>query len=150
VVNEALGAITDEKGSILNASTTLELDENLPKCMADNDRLHQVVINLLKNAAESCKERQIQDHTAPANITITSKEAGDEVLLEVKDTGMGIRPEHLKRVFEKWFSTKGENGNGLGLFESTQIIEDYGGTLEAESGGSMRGATFRIRLPKAA
>jgi signal transduction histidine kinase len=154
VVNEALGAITDEKGSILNIPTTLELDEDLPKCLADNDRLHQVVINLLKNAAESCVGRAEENRRlhveSDMGIRIRSRREGDEVILEISDTGMGIRPENLNRIFEKWFSTKGDKGNGLGLFESTQIIEDYDGRLEAESEGQMRGATFRMRLPKAA
>ena len=67
-------------------------------------------------------------------------------MVEVEDNGPGV-PEHLRgRVFEPFFSTKGEDGNGLGLWISSEIARVHGGKLEAESGGS-GGALFRLTLP---
>jgi signal transduction histidine kinase len=70
-----------------------------------------------------------------------------EVVIEVRDSGHGIAPEHRKQIFDPFFSTKAPGrGSGLGLFISSQIVRDHKGAIEVESGPG-RGSTFRVVLP---
>jgi signal transduction histidine kinase len=80
----------------------------------------------------------------------TSREEGSApvpcVVLEVADTGTGVPPEHVKHIFEPYFTTKGEKGTGLGLANVWRIVTDAGGRVEVESKRG-EGATFRVCLP---
>jgi signal transduction histidine kinase len=108
----------------------------------DDDLLRQVLVNLIKNAAEASGEQS-------AHIEIHLKERSDEYLIEVKDDGPGIPQEHLGRIFEAYFTTKhtGPNpGMGLGLAVCQKIILDHKGQLLVSS---RPGATiFTIKLPR--
>ena len=108
---------------------------------ADKSRLIQVISNLLRNAVKFTKE---------GYISIKAEKKGDCVLVKVKDTGSGIDPEIIPRLFTKFGTNSGE-GTGLGLFVSKGIVEAHGGRIwaenntEGEKGG--RGATFAFSLP---
>jgi signal transduction histidine kinase len=108
----------------------------------DRERLSQVFENILNNAIKFTKEGNI-------NITVqTNKDSseGKEAIIIVKDTGTGIHPEILPRLFTK-FATKSFAGTGLGLFISKSIIEAHGGRIKAENNKDGRGATFYFSLP---
>jgi signal transduction histidine kinase len=121
-----------------------EFDEDL-SFMADPLQLKQVLINLVRNAAESL------DH--PGTVTLRAHSARrelkgeetDAAIIEVQDNGAGIPPEIQKKIFDPFFSTK-QDGTGLGLAISGRIIEKHGGTLEFESEPE-KGTIFRIVLP---
>ncbi len=101
--------------------------------------LGQVLVNLILNAVDAMAE--IED----PKLTVRVRANGAQALVEVEDTGPGI-PEALReRVFEPFFSTKGEKGNGLGLWISSEIARLHGGELVALAGA--RGALFRLSLP---
>jgi two-component system sensor histidine kinase VicK len=106
---------------------------------ADKSRLTQVIFNLLRNAVKFTKE---------GTITIKAEKKEDHVLVSIKDTGSGIDPEIMPRIFTK-FATKSEEGTGLGLFISKGIVEAHGGRIWAENNeeGDKRGAIFTFRLP---
>ncbi len=107
---------------------------------ADRGRLNQVVSNLLNNAIK---------FTNKEGIIITTAEKKDtHVVISVKDTGTGIDPEILPRLFTR-FATKSESktGTGLGLFISKSIVEAHGGRIRAENNADAKGATFTFRLP---
>jgi PAS domain S-box-containing protein len=110
----------------------------------DPARLQQVIWNLLSNAAK---------FTPPGGtITVSVRRSGPLVLLEVIDTGIGIHPSFLHRVFERFWqvdstSTRVHTGLGLGLALVRHIVEVHGGDVEARSGGEGQGSTFVIRLP---
>ena len=108
-------------------------------------RLGQVFLNLLVNAAHAMPD----GHAADNLVTVVSREEGDQVIVTVSDTGSGIAPEVLPRVFDPFFSTKqiGE-GTGLGLFISQGIVKEVGGTITATSTVGV-GTTFEVRLPSA-
>ncbi len=118
------------------------LAENLPVITADPDRLEQVFVNLLNNAADA------MPHGGKVFVEGTCDTAnGKELAVSVADTGSGIAEEHLKRIFDPFFSTKPKGkGTGLGLSISYAIIRDHGGLIEVTSQPG-RGTTFRVLLP---
>jgi signal transduction histidine kinase len=128
------------KGVALQAS----IDPLLPLVSVDPDRLGEVLGNLLGNALR---------HTPPGGrVQVSAHEDGDQVELSVTDSGEGIPPELLERVFERFFRvdaarTRDGGGSGLGLTISRAIVEAHGGRLWADSAGYGRGARFVVRLP---
>jgi len=103
------------------------------------NRLNQVFMNLLVNAAQSIEETGM--------ITITTELKGSDVVVSVQDTGKGISNENIKHIFDPGFTTKGVGvGTGLGLSISYKIIEDHGGSIEVDSAPGV-GSVFRLFLP---
>lgn len=113
---------------------------------ADPTRLTQVVSNLLKNAADYTPEG--------GHITLRVHREGEQAVVSVSDTGIGIDPEMLPRIFD-FFTQAGrrtdrsQGGLGIGLSISRRLVELHGGTLQADSEGSGKGAVFTMRLPLA-
>jgi PAS domain S-box-containing protein len=118
--------------------------EAVPPVEANESRLGQVFLNLLLNAAQAIPDGAPAEQHEVA-VRIRSGEPG-KVVVEVRDTGMGMTPEVLKRVFDPFFTTKpvGE-GTGLGLSICHGIIESMRGTISAESTPG-KGSTFRVVL----
>jgi two-component system NtrC family sensor kinase len=117
------------------------LDSNLPEISGDDQKLQQVILNLIVNAEYAMRR------STTKRLVIRTAHEGDAVVTEVSDTGAGMSVETLQRVFEPFFTTKpaGE-GTGLGLSVSYGIVEAHGGTITVESTPG-RGTTFRIMLP---
>jgi signal transduction histidine kinase len=106
---------------------------------ADKVRIIQVLSNLLENALKFTREGNII-------ITIEMIKENQKVMVSIKDSGTGIDPEILPRLFTK-FATKSEQGTGLGLFISKNIIETHGGTMWGENNFESNGSTFYFILP---
>jgi signal transduction histidine kinase len=104
---------------------------------ADRGRLIQVISNLLGNAIKFTKE---------GTICIITEDKDNQVVVSVKDTGTGIHPEILPRLFSK-FVTKSFQGTGLGLFICKSIVEAHGGKIWAENNSDRKGAMFAFSLP---
>lgn len=123
----------------------LSLDAGEAAIALDSDRLRRVVINLIDNAAQAMTDPQ-----GPAlsrrRLDLRSRANEDCVELVVEDTGPGIPPENLARVFEPLFSTK-SFGTGLGLPTVKQIVEQHGGEIVIESEVG-RGTRVHVRLPR--
>jgi signal transduction histidine kinase len=100
--------------------------------------MNQVFTNLVKNSLEAMN--------GSGSITITGKTAQEEILVSVSDTGVGMDSETLERIFEPFFSTKGDPGVGLGLAIVKSDIEAHGWTIECASSPG-KGAEFIIRVP---
>ncbi len=114
--------------------------------VGDRERLHQVFANLLTNA--------LKFTPAAGRVALTCKRAGDELLVEVADTGQGISPEFLPHLFDRFTqadtsSTRRFGGLGLGLAIVRHLVDLHGGRVGAASPGPGRGATFSVRLPVA-
>ena len=105
---------------------------------ADKDRISQVIINLLTNAINFTDSGIVSVSISPS--------AGNLVKVSVRDSGKGIDPEIQHKLFEK-FTTKSNQGIGLGLFISKFIIEAHGGTITGRNNKFDRGATFSFTLP---
>lgn len=115
-------------------------DENLT-VMADKAKLFEVLSNLISNAVKFTKEG-----TITIGVDVQNSDGADKVSISVKDTGTGIDPLVLPRLFTK-FVSKSETGTGLGLFISKSIVEAHGGTIRAENNKDRSGATFTFTLP---
>ncbi|HMJ57760.1 MAG TPA: ATP-binding protein [Gemmatimonadales bacterium] len=114
----------------------------VPAVRANEARLGQVFLNLLINAAQAIPEGRAEHH----EIRVSTRLAGERVIVEVGDTGAGIPPEIIGRVFDAFFTTKPIGvGTGLGLAICHRIVTNQGGelTVESELG---RGTTFRVAL----
>jgi PAS domain S-box-containing protein len=122
----------------------LDLDEDLPLIMGDNNRLEQVFINLVTNARHAMEE---ETSGSTRLLKIRSFIDDGDVVITVSDTGTGIPKDIIDRIFEPFFTTKrlGE-GTGLGLSITYGIVKDYGGTIRVESEVGM-GTTFELRFP---
>ncbi len=108
---------------------------------ADPDRVTQVLTNLIGNALS---------HTPPGGtVTVSWAASGDEVGVEVTDTGSGIPADHLERIFERFFrgNTSAPGGTGVGLTIARSIARLHGGDVTATSPGPGEGSTFRLTLP---
>jgi signal transduction histidine kinase len=140
---------------------------NLPGIVGDGDRLAQVFTNLLSNAVKytppdgrvtisgRVTQGVLRPRRAPAgqvqpDATTTLSERGDFVEVSISDTGPGIPPEDLARIFERFYqvdkSRKGSKGAGLGLAITKEIVEAHGGYIRAESTPEV-GAKFTVLLP---
>ena len=109
----------------------------------DRTRLTQVISNILSNALKFTKKGEGESITVT---TEKNKDNNKEVIVSVKDTGSGIDPEILPRLFSK-FASKSSKGTGLGLYISKSVIEDHGGKIWAENNADGKGATFSFILP---
>ncbi|MDT7541340.1 MAG: two-component system, NtrC family, sensor kinase [Acidobacteriota bacterium] len=122
---------------------TLDADESIGEVATDESLVRQVLDNLLTNALDALGERG-------GAINIKTLTQGERVCIEVADTGDGIAPETLARIFEPFFSTKETGkGSGLGLAVATTLAEALGGALTVESKLGA-GSRFRLWLPRRA
>ena len=122
---------------------TLSVDAPEPVWInGDAMRLQQIVSNLLSNA--------VKYTPAGGSIHVSVKRAGDEAVLHVRDTGIGIKPDLAPRMFELFVQgDRGvRSGLGVGLAIVRRLVEAHGGTVEAASDGPRKGSTFTVRLPR--
>ncbi|HWB09805.1 MAG TPA: hybrid sensor histidine kinase/response regulator [Pirellulales bacterium] len=113
-----------------------------PSVKAHSVKLQQVLINLVKNAAYAIRDRQ--DGQIVLELDVHQANA----VITVRDNGCGMTPEVVERIWEPFFTTKGDEGNGLGLDIVKGIVEAHGGQIHCETAIG-RGTTFTIRLPLA-
>jgi two-component system, NtrC family, sensor kinase len=142
-VGEMLGNLLDFLAPELDAArieVRRELAQGLPAVRGDEAQLRAVFLNLLRNSREAMP--------GGGTVTIRARRADGALEVSVRDTGGGIPPGDLPRIFEAFYSTK-ERGTGLGLAFAQQVVKEHGGTIRCESelGG---GTAFIIRLPAVA
>ena len=131
---------------------TINVANNVPEYLiGDNVRIRQVLINLLKNAAESVDHtgKEAPNRLVELNVISSVVEGQDRVEFTVKDTGGGLAPEVLNRLFEAFFSTKTE-GLGIGLNLCRSIVESHQGRMHAHNlynDDQITGCCFSFWLP---
>lgn len=121
----------------------LEMAPDPIRIRCDKGQIHQVLLNLGLNAKDAMPE----GGTLRLSSGVNSKAAAGQAWIEIADTGTGMTPEVQARIFDPFYTTKGEGkGTGLGLAVSASIVEEHGGYLECESEVG-KGTCFRILLP---
>jgi len=137
-----LGRQFEEKGVVLE----IEIPPELPRVLADEDRLGQVLLNLLGNA--------LQYTPSEGRVWITAAQRGAEIEIAIRDTGIGIPLEHLENLFTRFYRvdksrSRAGGGSGIGLTIAKHLVEAHGGRIWTESDGTGKGSTFSFTLPLA-
>ena len=123
----------------------LELASDLPQVLADENRAVQILTNLVGNALQYTPEN--------GTVTVATRQTGNEVLISVHDTGIGIPREHLQQVFDRFYrvdksrSRRAGGGSGIGLTIARALVEAHGGRIWVESAGLGEGSRFMFVLP---
>ncbi len=150
-VNKSIRSVLDIVGkqlNIQNIEVKLDLDDALSPIWAHNNRLQQVIFNLVTNARDAINQkRETETGINHHAISIRSFKEEDRVAIAVSDTGIGIPESKSHKIFEAFYTTKemGE-GMGLGLSISYEIVKDYGGDIDVQSEEGS-GATFKLTFP---
>ena len=139
-MSKQLGGQFEEKGVALR----FEISPNFPDVLADEDRLMQILLNLLGNA--------MQYTPAGGRVQVSAARADGEVRVEVTDNGMGIAAEHLPLIFNRFYRvdksrSRSGGGSGIGLTIAKRLVEAHGGRLWVTSEGLGKGSTFSFTLP---
>jgi signal transduction histidine kinase len=139
-INEAL-ALEGHELSGRGIQVEKALDESIPLLRMDAHQLQQVLLNLIANAVDAM--RPVVDRNRILRVSSEVKDS--HAILAVHDTGTGIAPEDMEKIFEPMFTTKGA-GMGMGLWICRAIVESYGGQLKTRSRIN-EGSIFQIELP---
>jgi signal transduction histidine kinase len=146
-INEAIEEVvilTQSEVRRNRVALRMELAADLPQIMGDRVQLQQVVVNLILNAIEAMST--VEDRRRDLVIR-TQRGEGDEVRVAVQDSGIGLDPKNVERIFDAFHTTK-PDGLGMGLSISRSIVERHGGRLWAVSNDGP-GATFQFTLHRA-
>jgi histidine kinase len=139
-VTDRLARMFEDKGVRLNSN----LPTHLPTVLGDEDRLIQVLVNIVGNALKYTPEG--------GQVEISAKQQDEMLTLAVKDSGIGLSEEHLPLVFTRFYRVdksraRVSGGSGIGLTIAKSIVEAHGGKIWVESEGRDRGSTFFFTLP---
>jgi two-component system NtrC family sensor kinase len=141
ILDDVLEAMMGNELSISNVSLEKRFDRRVGEILTDRNQLAQVFVNLVKNAIDAMP--------GGGRLTVTTALRDTRAAVSFRDTGCGMPPEHMERVFMPFFTTKDPGkGTGLGLSVSYTIIRGFGGDFYVDSAPG-RGSTFTVELPLA-
>src|SRR5690606_29240268 len=123
-----------------NCTVTMRVEPDTPPALADELGLMQIMVNLVTNALEAM--------AGTGELSIVAAPHAEGVQITVTDTGNGIPPEQLNKIFDLFYTTKQGQERGVGLHIVTSIVQQFGGRVEAQSVVG-QGTTFTIILPAA-
>lgn len=132
--------IIQSDSRVSKVTISVQCDDDCEDVALDADGLNKALMNLLSNSFDALQRR------SDATVWLSSEHHKGHVVIRVRDNGPGIPPDVLPRIFQPFFSTKGSQGNGLGLSMTRKYIEDMGGRLEVKS-EPPNGCEFIISLP---
>ncbi len=127
----------DQKTSLLRSFKPV-----MGLCRLDPAGVHSAVANLISNALEACHEENGREHV----VTVAARIESGRLIINVSDDGRGMPKEVKSQLFNKFYSTKGNRGTGLGLVVTRKVIEEHGGTIRVESEPG-EGTTFIMEIP---
>ena len=131
------------EGAFSRHGVTLVRDfQEVPMIALDKHKVLQILVNVIRNAKYACDE----SGNAEKRVTVRVWAADGTIQVAVVDTGVGIPPENLERIFSHGFTTR-KDGHGFGLHSCALAAKDLGGSLHGESAGPGQGATFTLTLP---
>ena len=131
--------LIEDRAAEKNISILTRNDAGIDAVWGDPDRINQILLNLYLNAIDSMQ------NGGELRVQLSSEGDSQEICIKVSDTGCGINPEHLPKVFDPYFTTK-STGTGLGLAIAHNIVETMDGRIKVES-HKKRGTTFTVTLP---
>ncbi|MFC1611027.1 ATP-binding protein [Myxococcota bacterium] len=141
ILDDVVEGMLANELSLANVQTIKQYDERVPDLVTDRNQLVQVLVNLVKNAVDAMADG--------GRLTMRTVHLDNRVLISVQDTGCGMTPEQLEKVFVPFFTTKEPGkGTGLGLSVSYGIVKSFGGEMYVESVKG-KGSTFTLSLPYA-
>src|SRR5205814_1367355 len=135
-------SLVEPQAAASNVETRVYKQSELPAVMADPESLRSALTNLIINGLQAT-----DGNGGQLSIGLSSEDSGQRVRIEISDTGRGIAPEDIAKVFEPYYSTK-ETGTGLGLAIVKKAVDDHQGTISVKSKVG-EGTTFVITLPAA-
>lgn len=144
-LNEILADVTEmmaPRAAEHEVELVMSPAEGLPTLMADPEAIHRAILNIVTNAIDACGGRD----PARVNLRTAHNDENQSLVVMVQDTGEGIEPDRIEKIFSAFESSKGSRGTGLGLAVSRKIAEEHGGTITVQSEVG-RGSTFRLELP---
>ena len=144
VVQDALALTHDRWGAV--ARVRRELDPAVPRVLGRPGELNEVVLHLLTNAVRAIRDGEADDPRGGGRIAVSTRHAGEQVELRITDSGVGIPESIGGRVFDRFFTTSGDDGAGQGLANVRELVNRMGGTIDFESEPGS-GTTFRVCLP---
>ena len=126
--------VLDDLPKEIDIQINIALEDNLPRIQFDKEKVRRVVVNLMDNAFQAITERKrvAKDDIFEPNIEVTMQAIDQDIMIRVKDNGIGMDPETMDRAFEPLFTTRAR-GTGLGLANVKKIIEEHNGTIWLES-----------------
>jgi PAS domain S-box-containing protein len=131
------------EGAFSRHGITLVRDfQEVPLITVDKHKVLQILVNVIRNAKYACDESR----SAEKRVTVRVQADNGTMLIAVIDTGVGIPPENLERIFSHGFTTR-KDGHGFGLHSCALAAKELGGSLQGESAGPGEGATFTLTLP---
>jgi signal transduction histidine kinase len=144
-VVDNIARILESQAKEKNVEVTRDFGANLPKVWIDREQMKQVFMNLILNAIQAMKEGGAIAISTRAVTRNEAQPSGEFVQIEIKDTGVGIPEENLQHIFDPFFTSKDE-GSGLGLAVSHQIVQEHGGFVTVESTIG-KGTSFFVHVP---
>ncbi len=145
-VAELMGPRAQEYGIALELKP-LSSEATFP---LDSESIHLCLVNLVSNAIDACREAAEADADAGKEMQVVLEcgmSGPGELYYRITDNGIGMDPETKEKLFQRFFSTKGSRGTGIGLMITKKLIDEHGGVIEMESEKG-KGSTFTIRLPR--
>ena len=127
-----------------NIELIKDFDSRIGTCEFDDEHMHSALVNILENAVDACaKDKSKKSH----KIIFGIKQQKNHLIFEIADDGIGIEKKTLEKIFTPFFSTKGNQGTGLGLFIANKIVEQHNGKIYVKSTPD-HGTRFTLRIPK--
>ena len=138
-----LGELLKKKAGDLDVSLDIEVSPDVGTFPGDGKATRAMLINVLENSLEACRaDRNKTSH----HVKFAARRADPWLVFEIEDNGIGMDQETREKVFSLFFSSKGIQGTGLGLFISNKIVDKHGGSITVDSQPG-RGSRFLIRMP---
>jgi signal transduction histidine kinase len=138
-------ALLQDKAREHNVKLVRDFDDSVGEVSMDPNSVHEILLNLISNAVDAClfDEDTAKNHRVDLK---TVHEKDNVIRFEVRDNGVGMEEEVIKKLFTSFFSTKGHRGTGLGLMVTRKLIEEHNGTIDVKSEPG-KGTTVIVRLP---
>ncbi len=136
-------ALMADKAQELDVNLSQDVEKKIDRCQADHNALRSLLVNLIENSLDACRvDSKKDDHRVGISVTGTD----EQLRFEISDNGIGMDRETREKVFSLFFSSKGTEGTGLGLFIANKIARAHGGSIEVESEAG-NGTTFIVQIP---